>query len=45
MGVDHRDKVRYMERIDQLFVMRMMLVAERERQVIKRQCCEEVEQR
>jgi len=37
--------VKHNERNDQLLVMRMMLVAKQERREMKRECCDEVEQR
>ena len=44
-GVDCRDNVKHIERSDQLFLARMMLVAEQGWQETKSECCEDVEQR
>ena len=45
LGVDSRDKARHIEKSDQLYVTRMMLVVEQEWREMKSECCEEVEQR
>jgi len=44
-GVDSKDKVRHIERNDQLYVTRMMLAAEQKWRQMKNQCCETVEKR
>jgi len=42
---DSRDKAKHIDRNDQLFVGRMMLVVEKGCQHMNSECCEKVEQR
>jgi len=43
-GAGSRNKVKHVERKDQVFVTRMISVDEQERQPMKSECCEEAEQ-